>query len=182
MPQNLLSRRTLPKPEKDKHLHHTPAWLSSKEAWKHCERRAWECFALGPRTCSPVLTGLYVTAKCFPAKYTRALSHSAMVGIGHGAMGATAVFVPLKENSLGGEGGGSLPPQRAGQPHLASGGKHNSPHPGWAFRSRISLGRKGGRDKKEGEQKKALSSYDSLNKTKPGQGTPCLIRKTHVFN
>lgn len=105
MPQNLLSRRTLPKPEKDKHLHHTPAWLSSKEAWKHCERRAWECFALGPRTCSPALTGLYVTAKCFPAKYTRALSHSAMVGIGHGAMGATAVFVPLKENSLGGEGG-----------------------------------------------------------------------------
>lgn len=79
-------------------------------------------------------------------------------------------------------GGGSLPPQRAGQPHLASGGKHNSPHPGWAFRSRISLGRKGGRDKKEGGQKKALSSYDSLNKTKPGQGTPCLIRKTHVFN
>lgn len=95
---------------------------------------------------------------------------------GHGA----AVFAPHKEETS--SVGAARCNKKPGQPHLVSGGKHNSPHPGWGFRSRISLGRKGGRGKKEGEQKKALSSYYSLSKTKPGRGTQHRIRKTHFLN
>ena len=46
-----------------------------------------------------MLTCLYVTAKCFPAKDTRDLSHSAMVCVGNRA--PAAVFVQLQEDNRG---------------------------------------------------------------------------------
>lgn len=95
---NLLSGRTLPRLEKDIHVYQTPASPSSKEAWKRsvlCALRSagrgCECHMLRRRTCSPALTCQHFTAKCFPAKCTRALSHSAMVCTGKQATVAAAV-------------------------------------------------------------------------------------------
>ena len=95
MPQNLLPRRALPKPEKDKHVYHTPALLSSKEAPEGVRVSAVCREGHRKRFCA--LACLDVTAKCFPAKYTRALSHSAKVCAGNGA--TAAVFVQLKEEN-----------------------------------------------------------------------------------
>ena len=135
---NLLSRRTLPKPEKDKHIGkpqpHCPQQrlgnaLKGVDVSAMCSDTAY----------APLLTCHYFTAKCFPAKYTRALSQSATVCTG--IRTTVTVSVQLRKNSWV-EGGSELP-WREGQPHLTSGGKHSSAHPGWDFWSQISLGRKG---------------------------------------
>lgn len=97
MLQNLLSRRTLSNLGKDKHTYQTSASMSLKEAWKRPEKRGFKSCMLGHHKCSPTLTCQDFMAKCCPAKYTRALSHSATVCAGNGA--TVAVSVQLKENS-----------------------------------------------------------------------------------
>lgn len=123
MPPNLLSRRTLSKPEKDKHICHTLASLSPKEGWTR------PVSALGSNTThASLLTCHYFTAKCFPAKYTRALSHSATVGVGNRA---TVTVCPAQKGDQQGGGGSEL--QQRGSASPCFGGEHNSAHPGWGF-------------------------------------------------
>lgn len=109
--------------------------------------RGCECHMLRRRTCSPALTCQHFTAKCFPAKCTRALSHSAMVCTGKQATVAAAVRLEYN----------SRVEEKAGPTLL--GAENTTLHILGLMIKKMSLGRKRGREKKEGGQIKVLSLF-----------------------
>ena len=124
------SRKSLPKAEKEKHICQTPVSPSPQRKMENTPQGVNVSVTCSVPTHFPLLTCPYFTAKCFPAKYTKALSHSATLCTGKGA--TVTVSVQLKKENSQGARAGELP-QRAGQPHLASKRKHKCAHPGRGF-------------------------------------------------
>lgn len=174
MPPNLLSGRTFSKLEKDTRLYQSPASLSSKEVWKRSESHGCESCRIGHCKGTPALTCHYFTAKCFPAKYTRALSHSATVCAGNRATITVSVQLEQSSEGAGGGGGVSYNKEKASPTLLQA---ENTTLHILGFLVKNFTRQEGSK----GEEIKVLSLYYSLIRTKPGRGTQNLIRKTYFF-
>lgn len=169
MAPNLLSGRTLPRLEKDIHVYQTPASPSSKEAWK--------------RSVLCALRGAAVSATCSDAAH--ALPHS-RVSISQpsasqqNAQGLCLILqwsaLANKPLSLPLSGSNTTAGGRESRPHLARGGKHNSPHPGAYDQKNVTR-----KEEREGEEGRRTNQGAFFVSTKPGWGTQNLIGEVCCF-
>lgn len=126
-------------------------------------RRLGKALSMLGQANTPLITCQDFPAKCFPAKHTRALFHSATVCAGSRA--TVTASVQLAQNR-GGEGGQRAATKRGPAPPCFR--RKTRLSTSWGLWSNFSLGRKGGRETEEGEQTEVLSLFYFLNKAWSG--------------
>lgn len=120
MPQNLLSGGSLLTPEKDTHIYQTPASLAWKEAWETL--RGQTVSAPRSDTVNAVLSSQVSISQpsASQQKACLVLHRSAL------ATGPLSLRPSSSKRRAGCRGVVSFNREKEGQPHLASGGKHQN--------------------------------------------------------